>query len=162
MPLSIIIIALVIIAGLIIYSTMLFMQLKAQSSAQTQSQKEQQTALQAHDAKLLTSVTMIVKAMQQQQCGLSEGCWRLSVLLDSLKTVAGFEHQFSAIYGFYNKIKHMAILDNRKKLEKKQRMKEDYERIRYEAEYQDAVMRDLALLAKFADNQLAQTKEKVH
>ena len=45
----------------------------------------QQQAHKSHDVKALKSVIIITRAMQEEQCDFSEGCWRLSVLLDSLK-----------------------------------------------------------------------------
>jgi uncharacterized protein DUF2489 len=153
-----IVLAFVIISALALYAGKLLLQLKQQTQANKLAEQQHQQALKQHDANILTSVEIIVKAMREQQCDLSEGCWRLSVLLDSLKTVSGLAAQFPAIYGLYNKIKDMAILNERKKLEKKQRMRDDYNRVLYEAEYQADIQQDLILLAEFTDSHLAQSK----
>jgi len=145
-----ILLAVIIIAGLAFYAGNLLFKLKEQTQRQKLAKQKHQQALQQHDAKILSSVAIIVKALQEQQCDLSEGCWRISVLLDSLKTTTGLSEQFPAIYGLYNKVKDMAILEERKKLEKKQRMRDDYNRVMFEAEYQQAIIEDLKLLAEFS------------
>ncbi|MBL4909485.1 MAG: DUF2489 domain-containing protein [Alteromonadaceae bacterium] len=142
--------ALAVIAGLAFYAGKLLFQLNKQTELQKLAQRQHHTALQQHDANILKSVALIVQALQEQQCDLSEGCWRICVLLDSLKTTTGLRDQFLAIYGLYNKVKEMAILGERKKLEKKQRMRDDYNRVMFEAEYQAAIIEDLKLLAEFS------------
>ena len=159
---TLIILAFAIIAGLAFYAGKLLFQLKKQKRDQEAAEQKKQLALQQHDAKILSSVTIIVKAMQEQQCDLSEGCWRLSVLLDSLKTTSGLSQQFPAIFALYNKVKDMAILDARKKLEKKQRMREDYQRMMFEAEYQESITQDLNLLAEFTQTHLTDGQQLNH
>lgn len=159
---TLLILAFAIIAGLAFYAGKLLFQLKKQKRDQETAEQKKQLALQQHDAKILSSVTIIVKAMQEQQCDLSEGCWRLSVLLDSLKTTSGLSQQFPAIFALYNKVKDMAILDARKKLEKKQRMREDYQRMMFEAEYQESITQDLNLLAEFTQTHLTDGQQLNH
>jgi len=155
-----IIIASLIISALAIYAAKLLWQLKKQTEAIKVAEQQQQAEINAHDHKILTSVSLIVRAMQVDQCELSEGCWRLSVLLNALKTSSDHQVKFPAIFGLYNSIKHMAILDQRKTLAKKQRMKEDFERMKFEAQYQDAIKQDLDILADFTKQQLAEKSEK--
>ena len=77
--------AVIIIASLAFYAGKLLKQLSAQKLAQQQAELAHQQALAKHDHNVLASVKIIVRAMQEEQCDFSEGCWRLSVLLDSLK-----------------------------------------------------------------------------
>jgi len=153
-----IVFAVVIIVILAFYAGTLLFQLKKQTQAQQKTEQKRQNALEDHDAKILSSVAIIVQALQEKQCDLSEGCWRLSVLLDSLKTCTGLAAKFPAIFGLYNKVKDMAILEERKNIEKKQRMRDDYNRLKFEAEYQQAIEQDLKLLAEFTDDQIVATK----
>ena len=88
--------------------------------------------------------------MKEKQCDISEGCWRLSVLLDSLKTTNDLNLQFPAIFELYHAIKHMPILAERKKLDKKQRMKLDFERMKLEANLSPAIFDNLDLLHTYA------------
>jgi len=152
-----IIIAALIISALAIYATNLLWQLKKQTEAIKAEEQKQQAEYNAHDHKILTSVALIVRAMQVDQCELSEGCWRLSVLLNALKTSTDHQQKFPTIFGLYNNIKHMAILDQRKELTKQQRMKEDFERMKFEAQYQDGIKKDLDSLADFTQQTLINT-----
>ncbi|MEW6984350.1 DUF2489 domain-containing protein [Colwelliaceae bacterium 6471] len=144
------IVAIFIIAGLAFYAVKLLMQLKRQSQQRQQAELDRQAALHVHDKKVLGSVVIIVRAMKEEQCDISEGCWRLSVLLSSLKTSEALNQQFPAIFELYEKIKHMSILDDRKQLEKQQRMREDVERMKAEAELEHKIINDINLLHQYA------------
>ena len=103
----------------------------------------------------MQSVLIIVKAMQEEQCDYSEGCWRLSVLLDSLKLSSQMENEFPAIFNLYNQIKHLSILDERKQMAKRDRMKQDVERMKIEAECYDEISKSLPLLHQYTSERLA-------
>lgn len=137
----------VLLAG---YALKLMRQLKKQSAKQQQLQQEHQQALKSHDKKVLDSVIIIVRAMKEEQCDISEGCWRLAVLLDSLKTTKDLSLQFPAIFELYGAIKHMPILDARKKLSKQERMKFDLERAKTEAQLQSDVFQSIEQLHNYA------------
>lgn len=145
-----IIAAVVIIGCLAFYAGTLLMRLRQQNANQIIAEKKQLKAHREHDSKVLNSIIIIVRAMKEKQCDISEGCWRLSVLLDSLKTVSHLNLKFPAIFELYNAIKHMPILAERKKLEKKQRMKLDFERMKLEADLSPAIFDNLDLLHTFA------------
>ena len=142
---------LVIIGVLAAIATKLLRQLKQQALEQEQKQAAQQKALQQHDKKIISSVIIIVRAMKEEQCDLAEGCWRLSVLLDSLKLSQDLNLQFPAVFKFYQAIKHMPILAARKELDKKTRMKLDLERIKLEAELAEDIRHDIELLHQYAN-----------
>lgn len=144
------VVAIFIIAGLAFYAGKLLMQLKRQNQQRQQAELDHQAALHVHDKKVLDSVVIIVRAMKEEQCDISEGCWRLSVLLSSLKTSEALNQQFPAIFELYEKIKHMSILDDRKQLEKQQRMREDVERMKAEAELEHKIINDINLLHQYA------------
>ena len=82
---------------------------------------------------------------------IAEGCWRLSVLLDSLKLSEDLNVQFPAVFKLYEAIKHMPILSARKKLDKQSRMKLDLERMKIEAELAEDIRRDISLLHQYAN-----------
>ena len=153
------ILAVIIIASLALYAGKLLKQLGVQKQAQQQAELAQQQALAKHDGKILASVNIIVRAMKEEQCDFSEGCWRLSVLLDSLKLSSELSQQFPAIFKLYESIKHLSILDNRKQLDKKQRMKEDYQRITIEAELHSDIVTDLDLLQQYVTERILILKE---
>ena len=93
--------------------------------------------------------------MQQEQCEFDEGCWRLSVLLSSLKTMPDLIEQFPSIFALYESIKDFAILDARKALSKKQRMREDYQRMQALNKMHDGILTDLTALHQFTSEALA-------
>jgi hypothetical protein len=145
-----IVIAIIIVVSLALYAIKLLKQLTLQTTRQKQAEVDRQLALNKHDKKILDSIIIIVRAMKEEQCDTSEGCWRLSVLLDSLKTSANHSAQFPAVFELYNAIKHMPILEARKKLEKRERMKLDLERVKTEAKLSDAVKDNIRDLHKYA------------
>ncbi|MCO4800119.1 MAG: DUF2489 domain-containing protein [Colwelliaceae bacterium] len=145
-----IVFAVIIIIALAIYAGKLLLQLKRQNTLQKQAEIDKQNALKKHDKKIIDSVIIIVRAMKEEQCDISEGCWRLSVLLDSLKTSQDHSLQFPAIFELYTAIKHMPILDARKNLEKRERMKLDLERVKIEAKLSDSVKANIDSLHIFA------------
>jgi len=145
-----IVIAVVIVFGLAFYAGTLLMKLKQQKIDQQQAKLNQQQSLYTHDKKVLDSVIIIVRAMKEEQCDISEGCWRLAVLLDSLKTSQDLNREFPAIFELYSAIKHMPILAERKKLEKQKRMKLDFDRMKIEADLSPAIFENLNLLHNYA------------
>jgi hypothetical protein len=144
-----IIIAVIIIGALSFYAVKLLRQLAKQKKLQQQAELAREQAHASHDHKVFTSVHIITRAMKEEQCDLSEGCWRLSVLLASLKLSSKLELQFPAIFKLYNGIKHLSILDGRKQLDKSQRMKQDYQRMTLEAELHSEIVKDLDLLQQY-------------
>ena len=150
-----IVVATIIIASLAFYAGTLLKQLSAQKKDQQQAALAQQQALAKHDLKVFSSAKIIVKAMQEEQCDFSEGCWRLSVLLDSLKLSSELSQQFPAVYKLYNEIKHLSILDDRKQLDKKQRMQQDYQRMKIEAQLHSEIVSDLDLLQQYITERMS-------
>jgi hypothetical protein len=151
--------AIVIIAVLAAIATKLLRQLKQQTLEQKQKAVALQQAHQQHDKKIISSVIIIVRAMKEEQCDLAEGCWRLSVLLDSLKLSQDLNLQFPTIFKFYEAIKHMPILAARKELDKKSRMKLDYQRMKLEAELAEDIRKDIELLHQYANERNSMLSE---
>lgn len=144
-----IILAIVIIAALSFYASKLLQQLAKQKQMQQQAELARQQGLALHDHKVFASVLIITRAMKEEQCDFSEGCWRLSVLLTSLKMSSELELQFPSIFKLYNEIKHLSILDGRKQLDKSQRMKQDYQRMTIEAQLHSEIVIELDLLQQY-------------
>ena len=150
-----IVFAVIIIASLAFYAGKLLKQLSAQKEAQAKTALANQKALAKHDLKIFDSVKIIVRAMKEEQCDFSEGCWRLSVLLDSLKLSSELSQQFPSIFELYNEIKHLSILKDRKQLEKKERMKEDLHRMTLEAKLHSKIVADLDLLQQYVTQRVS-------
>lgn len=150
-----IVVALFIIIPLAIYAGTLLSKLKQQTTEQAIANQEKQTALKKHDTKIFNSVVIIVRAMKEEQCDMSEGCWRLSVLLDSLKLSSELNTLFPSIYALYEGIKHMPILEKRKELSKQERMKLDFERMKLEADLKSKIQKDIQELHQYANERLS-------
>ncbi|MGB2742398.1 MAG: DUF2489 domain-containing protein [Cognaticolwellia sp.] len=154
-----VLLGIVIIGVLAAIATKLLRQLKQQRLEQAQKQAAQKQALLQHDKKIIASVIIIVRAMKEEQCDIAEGCWRLSVLLDSLKLSQDLNLQFPAVFKLYEAIKHMPIMSARKKLDKQSRMKLDLERMKIEAELAEDIRRDITLLHQYANERNSMLSE---
>jgi hypothetical protein len=149
------IVAVVVIACLAFYAGKLLKQLSTQKEQEKQAEVTRKLALNKHDSKVLSSVLLITRAMKEEQCEFDEGCWRLSVLLGSLKTQSELALKFPAIFALYDKIKEFSILAERKKLDKKERMQQDYQRLKAESELHDSILAELDSLLEFTNEQIA-------
>ena len=147
-------VGLAIVFSLACYAVKLLKQLAEQKVTQKKAKDAQQAALTQHDKKIFDSVLLITRAMQQEQCEFDEGCWRLAVLLSSLKTQSSMSVKFPNIYGLYNDIKGLAILDARKALTKKERMREDYQRMTALDKRHDNIVIELDALHQYTTEQL--------
>jgi hypothetical protein len=147
--------AVVIITALAFYAVKLLSQLKQQTTKIELAEQERKIALAKHDTKILKSVVIIAHAMKEEQCDIAEGCWRLSVLLDSLKLSEGLSEEFPAVFQLYNEIKHMPILEERKKLAKKERMKLDFQRMKAENNLSAKILIDVASLHQYAQERVS-------
>jgi hypothetical protein len=147
--------AVIIIAALAFYAFKLLSQLKQQTAKIERVEQERKIALAKHDTKILKSVVIIAHAMKEEQCDIGEGCWRLSVLLDSLKLSEGLSGEFPAVFELYNEIKHMPILEERKKLAKNERMKLDLQRMKAETNLSAKIIIDVTALHQYAQERVS-------
>lgn len=143
--------AVVIIIALAAYATSLLLQMRQQTQARQQANEQQRQKHISRDLKVVESIILISKAVSEKQCEISEGCWRLSVLMDSLEQYAvRLNAEFPAIFKLYNKISHMPILEARKALTKKAKLALDLERMGIEEKMQPAVLLDVNKLIQVA------------
>ena len=139
-----IVIGTLIIISLAGYATFLLLKLKKQNKHIAEQRD-------AYNTKQIRSIVIISDAMKQEQCELSEGCWRLSVLMDSLDIEGiDFNQQYPSIFELYRRINHMPILDARKQLSKKERAQQDIQRMRHEAELADFIDKEVIELHSWA------------
>ncbi|MCW8093447.1 DUF2489 domain-containing protein [Alteromonas sp. ASW11-130] len=137
-------IGLIIILALGFYAGRLLFQLKEQN-------KRQQLARERRTATIIESIQVIVKAMQQQQCELSEGAIRICNLLEALplSSPPDYSTQYPKLYEFFHKVSGFAILEARAKLPKSERMRQDVAREQIESEYENAVLKELPALQSY-------------
>jgi hypothetical protein len=133
-----------IISALAFYAFVLIKKLRIQNQQQL---TEQQNNTLEQNKKHFNSIKIITDAMLQEQCDLSEGCWRLSVLLDNVWLPdQNFRQQFPAIFALYEQINHMPIMEERKKLPKKERQKLDVQRLSAEQNLKSDILSNVSAL----------------
>jgi hypothetical protein len=131
-------IAVLIVLALAVYASLLWGKV-------FQKQRRQQTEIDAHNANLFESIRLISLAMQQEQCALSEGCIRLTVLLDHLilPDNPDLPRLYAAIHDMHERIKHMPTHDARKSYPRQTIEDMDEEREGYEAEMANDIQADV-------------------
>lgn len=105
--------------------------------------------------RLIESVELIARAMKQEQCDLSEGVIRLHYLLGVLGQPKLAD--FPSMQALFAVVQDMPILDERKNLAKNERMKQDFARLRAEADLREKIHQEIDQLLE----QLAQVKKDI-
>ncbi len=154
--------AVIVIAALATYATFLLLKLRKQRFALAEIEKQKQRNQLDKDIGVLSSIILISKAVNQKQCEISEGCWRLSVLIESLPSLsAQFKNQYPAIFKLYESINHMPILEKRNALTKQERLKLDLQRMGIEQELEGSVLSAIAELEPHAISVKESLQEKL-
>jgi len=138
-------IALSIVAALAFYAGSLIFKLRTQ-------QQSRHDKTQKRIENITQSIQTIAKALDQQQCNLSEGCARLFHLLEALpvKNKPDFSQQFTGLYSLYEQVKELPTHDVRKAQPKKQTKQQDLQREELEAQLETQILKDVAVLKTFA------------
>ncbi|MCY7295522.1 DUF2489 domain-containing protein [Alteromonas sp. a30] len=145
-------VGLIIIAGLAWYAGTLLMQLKHQTETQKAIEAENSRKIEQRNQNIAQSIDTIIAAMLEEQCDYSEGTIRLCVLLDHMHLGEAIDVrvEYPELHRFYDNIKHMATHKARADLPKKERMKQDVERLKHEAESQPIIKEhELPALKRF-------------
>ena len=97
------------------------------------------------------SIQTIAKALEQQQCNLSEGCIRLFHLLEALpiKEKPDFSQQFPGIYSHYEQVKNLPTHEARKAQSKRETKFQDLQREELEAKMESQILQDVSVLKSF-------------
>ncbi|MCE0493562.1 DUF2489 domain-containing protein [Vibrio salinus] len=149
----------IIIIGLASYAASLFVRLKKQTKLQEEVRKKQveleREALHKRNANIFESVETLCKVGIQGQCDLSEITIRVYRILEYVQGDARIdvEKSYPALTELYHTVKDMARGDARKALAKKERMKQNMQRMKAEGRLGDLIKEELKLL---------QQKVKVH
>lgn len=136
--------ALSIIAVLGFYAGSLLFKLKQQND-----KRQQVTASRIEN--ITESVEIIAKAIEQQQCEVSEGAIRICRLLEALplSPQPDFRKKFPAIFDLFIAVSGFAILEERKKLSKSEIRKQDKARLEIESEHETSVLKELPDIIQF-------------
>ncbi|PKG97915.1 DUF2489 domain-containing protein [Paraglaciecola sp. MB-3u-78] len=145
MNIAFFLVALSIIAGLAFYAGSLMCKLRTQQ--QLRNQKTQQRI-----DNISESIQTIAKALEQQQCNLSEGCIRLFHLLEALpvKDKPDFSQQFTGLYSLYEQVKDFPTHNVRKSQSKRETKQQDLQREELESQLESQILKDISVLKTFA------------
>lgn len=150
----IVITAVAIIIGLAIYAAYLLQKVKQQAN---QKSNEQSNTLYKRNTRLKHDIFTIAWAMRDEQCDLSEGCIRVCILIDHIYEQAGqpttdlenrdnYLEKLPGIAALYEKIKDLPTHEKRKKLDKRELRKQDFQRWKDEAEHKPQILQDIQWL----------------
>jgi hypothetical protein len=145
MNIAFIVIALSVVGSLAFYAGSLIFKLRAQRKLRNQKTQQRIDSISE-------SIQTIAKALEQQQCNLSEGCIRLFHLLEALpvKDKPDFGQKFIGLYSLYHQVKDLPTHDARKLQSKKETQQQDLQREELEAQLETQILIDVAVLTKFA------------
>lgn len=141
-----------IIAGLAFYAGKLLWLLKQQNKRQQQEQQAQQAKVLEKKRYLQESIVLISRAMQEQQCELSEGALRLWVLLDHWpqENKPDAIQLYPGLYQMYLVVREMPTHQARKEQDKKLTRQQDKVRQQAEIDLRERIQADLTkLLERF-------------
>lgn len=140
-------VALVVILGLGVYAGKLLFLLKQQGIRQDKAKNSRISSI-------TESVILIAKAMEQQQCDLSEGVVRIVNLLNALplNEPPDFKATYPHTYALFVEISGFAVLEARQKLSKQERRKQDQAREQIESEYESKVLDELPKLKQYCES----------
>ena len=149
MTTSLIILAALIIVALTAYATYLLIQVRKQQQLKLKRQQEQAQAAKAKSDEILDNIRYIATAMLEERCELSEGVMRIAKLFQHIGMAELVENQYPATFAHFEIIKAHPIKEQRKGLDKQQRMKLDYARMRSEGELETTILEEAKLLSEF-------------
>ncbi|WP_215398745.1 DUF2489 domain-containing protein [Rheinheimera oceanensis] len=137
----VIIVGSLIVAALAFYAGSLLWQLQQQNRQQQQQKSEKEQYLR-------DSITLICKAMLEQQCELSEGALRLWVLLDHLVPQRQPDPviAYPGLHQMYQVVKDMPTHKARKEQDKVLTRQQDEVRLKAEQDLKDFILADTAAL----------------
>ncbi|HHF1624990.1 TPA: DUF2489 domain-containing protein [Haemophilus influenzae] len=130
------VIALFLVTGLTLYAIRLLKQLKVQKELIAKAKNNRVI-------RLKESIDIIARAMQSGECNLSEGVIRLTMLLMPFgKNLSSYP----AMANLYEVVRDMPTHDDRKLLEKRERMRLDLERESAEVQFEQDIKKELYIL----------------
>ena len=140
---AVIIVGSLIVAALAFYAGSLLRQLQQQSRQQQQQKSEKEQYLR-------DSITLICKAILEQQCELSEGTLRLWVLLDHLVPQRQPDPvvTYPGLHQMYQVVKDMPTHKARKEQDKALTRQQDVVRLKAEEDLKEFILADTAALLK--------------
>ncbi len=110
--------------------------------------KKKKLAYEKNKSEIIESVRIISLATVQNQCDLSEACIRLQNLMKRNEVVDKFASYIPVVEEMYQEIKDFAYLDERAKLSKQEKFKQDNKRFVIEEKFNNKFRKNLNQLLK--------------
>lgn len=136
-PVWILVIAALIIVALSAVATYYCLELRKARKRQKQQLAELAAAADEQRERVNTSIQIIAKTLLDEGVGLTEASLRIRVLLDSLQVESAVKEEFVAFYQVAEQTSHIPILEEWKKLSRKEKFAFEKEMARVESEYRD-------------------------
>jgi hypothetical protein len=145
-------VSVVIILGLAFYAGILISRIKMHSEQNEQRQKQLQAEQQQRNAKICESIRIIARATVQKQCNLSEAAIRLTILLETLLVdkAIDIESEYPALSELFAKVKNMPTHELRKKVAIKELKELDKQRLLFETELEERIIKEASQLVNFS------------
>lgn len=145
---------LAIIIALATYAWHLVKKVKqAESDAERQQRDEEANAahnLRQKQLELVNDIRFVARSVLEQQCEITEGVLRIRYLISGLDPDAWQLPELAQLRSHYDATRTMPILDEYKKLDKKQQFKLDKQRWTLESNNKDAIEKELRWLVAYS------------
>ena len=129
------------ISCIVAYCLVVFIQKQWQIIKNAEQQLEQQEqAHQQQRAHTIESVQVLAKCMLEDQVELSEGCFRIKVLLDSLAPELYTQEPYKVFNTMYEGLHHMPTHEARKQTDKRFIYKLDKQRFALEDQHREQIL----------------------
>ncbi len=141
------IIGVVIILALGLYAGRLLFMLKQQNTRHSAARNKRTQSI-------TESILVIAKAMEQHQCDLSEGTIRICHLLNALplQSPPNFAKMFPNIHTLFAQVNGFAMLEERNKLPKEEKRRQDMAREQIESEHENRVLAELPDIKAYCES----------
>jgi hypothetical protein len=146
------VLAIVTILGLAFYAGILISKIKMHNEQNKQRQMQLQAEQQQRNAKIGESIRIIARATVQKQCNLSEAAIRLTILFETLLVdkAIEMESEYPALSELFEKVKEMPTHEQRKTVASKELKKLDKQRLVFEAELEERIIKEASQLVNFS------------
>jgi len=141
-----------VILALGAYAGKLLARVSIQRAKLTQQMEQQQRAIKQHNEKLVESITLIAKAICEQQCELSEGAIRICRLLEKiyLEQDANYPETYPALHQLDSFLADYPTHAGYKALKRQDRMRFDVKRAQQEQQLKQAIEAECSVLTTFS------------
>lgn len=137
----------------------LHLHFEAKRQAGLAAQTHEKERLQARE-NILENLSLLAKALEDKQVGLTEGCLRVRVFLDLLDESVHVHNSDLAVFDLvYQQTKHLATHKERSNLSSEAMAKQDEERLVIEGEFANRIQEAATKLRVFCQQQGKLTAE---